>query len=417
MKEQEDERELLEEHRKLYVAMTRARDYLILTAARPKMNRTSWQKWVMDHAGLEWKSLAYGVIEKGDFAQGNGYRILVNGDVPTPAPATRDNEHKPWKLLRDQFSPQTVTSDTASATGPSLLFPVGDPASLQMPTLSASAYMAYHQCARRFYFRYLLMLPEMEVKNLPVLADISAHSLPDGEESEIIADTDADGVSHTAETQSKPSRKRVHASVRGTLVHELFEQIQSDDNLRELIRGHVESAKGIPADAQAELMDYLEKMARSYLNSPWFRPDSHREQSFYLKVGNSLVHGFMDAVLPEEDDTLTVVDFKTNEIRGEEHLRELTDKYRLQLQLYALGARAVFQKPVNRAVLFFLDAEISVDIDVQAAEVEKLAADLQHTCEMIMERSTIDSYPLTEDHTDCTRCGYRVLCGRTEGAQ
>lgn len=428
MKEQEDERELLEEHRKLYVAMTRARDYLILTAARPKMNRTSWQKWVMDHAGLDWKSLTYGVLEKGDLAGDSGYRILVNGDVPIPAANTQENERKPWKLLQGQMQPQAVRHDTGTgaATGPieaaredapSLLFSVGDPASLQMPALSASAYMAYHQCARRFYFRYLLMLPEMELKNLPALADISAHSLPDGEESEIMIEEAGEGAAHPAETQTKPSRKRVHASVRGTLVHELFEHLQSDSNLQELVRTHVQSAKGVPSDAQAELMDYLEKMARSYLNSPWFRPDSHREQSFYLKVGNSLVHGFMDAVLPEEDGSLTVVDFKTNEVRGEQHLRELTDKYRLQLQLYALGARAVFQKPVNRAVLFFLDAETAVEVDVTPAEVDKLAGDLAQTCAIIMERSTMDSYPLTDNHTDCTRCGYRVLCGRTEGDQ
>ncbi|GAX88992.1 UvrD-helicase domain-containing protein [Effusibacillus lacus] len=407
MKEQENERELLEEHRKLYVAMTRARDYLILVMTKPKTDMPSWQKWIRQHAGFsKWNDLVPGLCEKGDFETGTGYRIFINTEVGHPEADPLNNRKKPWELWRDKFPDNRVLSlpSPAGTPVPALLFSAGNPDGLPLPMLSASAYMAYRTCQRRFYLRYLFRLPEMRFPNGQILSGDPANgNLPDSEEMEVEAGDTA---------QPDTPRRRMHADLRGTLVHEMFEHLREPEETTLWIRKQVESARGIRKEDRAALVEYLESMAERYLKSPWFRTESLREQAFYLKAGSMLVHGFIDAILPEEDGSLTVVDFKTNEIRSGEQMAELVVYYRVQLQLYALAAQSVFQRPVGRAVLFFLDADKSVDVDVSSESLDSLRIDLRQTCNKLLERCTIESYPMTEDLTVCGKCGYRTLCGR-----
>ncbi|MFC4766684.1 UvrD-helicase domain-containing protein [Effusibacillus consociatus] len=420
MKEQESDRELLEEHRKLYVAMTRARDYLILTATKPKREQRSWQKWILEQAGFpKFDEITCGIVEKGDPAQGSDYRIVVNAEVGLPDADSDQGLSKPWQIWRERVFQRETKREAGQEAGqigdpPGLLFPVGNPNSINLPMISASAYMAYRTCQRRFYLRYVFQLPELRSLELQQLAGGGTDSLPDREEEEMAeagTTTMADGA---AGTQSEAQHRRIHADIRGTLVHELFEQLHSPEQKRELIRKHVQTAKGIRKEQIPEITGYLEKMADRYLNSPWFHPGSEREQAFYLRIGPTMVHGFIDAVIKEADGTLTVVDFKTNEIRSQQQLTELVDKYRVQLQLYALAAKAVFQKPVKSAVLFFLDADQSVQVDVSERVLAALRDNLAQTCTKLLEGCTIDAYPMTEQRADCMRCGYRTLCGRNE---
>lgn len=425
MKERENERELLEEQRKLYVAMTRARDYLILAVTQPKMEALSWQKWILRHAGFEkWDDLVPGVLEREAPGRSGRYRVAVNDGVGQPPGHLDAFRKNPWEMFQmfsenDGEGGETDTGQPDEGS-PGLMFSVGDPDAPQLPTLSASAYMAYHTCQRRFYLRYLFQLPEPRLsEEMTAGSGGSADRLPDREE-EVAAEngTDGDGPDGiTGSAAGLPGTKwrRIHADLRGTLVHELFERLREPERKTEWIRKTLQAAKGIRAEDLPAVASYLEKMADRYLNSPWFRPDSLREQAFYLKAGSAMVHGFIDVVIPEADGTLTVVDFKTNEVRSAEQMAELADGYRSQLQLYAMAAQAVFRKRVKRAVLYFLDADASVDVDVGEQAIARLADDLAETCKKLLESYTLEAYPLTEQRAVCGRCGYRVLCGRSEG--
>lgn len=425
LKEEESDRELLEEHRKLYVAMTRARDYLILTVTRPKREQRSWQKWILEQAGFpKFDEIAFGILEKGDPEQRTDYRVTVNGEVGQYETGNGLEREKPWQIWRETTR-QTGIAQAISGDGhlqpnisvddsSGLLFPVGNPNSVDLPMISASAYMAYRTCERRFYLRYVFRLPELHKTELSSVAANSPTLLPDGEEEQTIQ-RDTSIFSNVPVADGRDiQHHRLHADVRGTMVHELFEQLHSPEQTTELIQKCVQAAKGVRKEDKQAIAGYLQKMAERYLNSPWFHAESYREQAFYLRVGPTLVHGFIDAVVPEADGTLTVVDFKTNEIRSADQLAELTDNYRVQLQLYALAAQAVFQKPVKRAVLFFLDADQSVEIDVSPSALSALATDLEQTCTLLPEGCTIEAYPMTENRAVCMRCGYRTLCGRSE---
>lgn len=64
----------------------------------------------------------------------------------------------------------------------------------------------------------------------------------------------------------------------------------------------------------------------------------------------------------ESGNGLTVVDFKTDHVHGEAALSERAEHYRPQLEAYSLALEQVLERPVERRVLYFLNAGKTVDV-------------------------------------------------------
>jgi ATP-dependent helicase/nuclease subunit A len=79
----------------------------------------------------------------------------------------------------------------------------------------------------------------------------------------------------------------------------------------------------------------------------------------------TIVRGVIDCLL-DTPAGLILIDYKTDHIRDERDLEERLAGYRVQLQLYALAAGALFERPVARAALAFLRARriVNVPLDV-----------------------------------------------------
>ena len=74
-----------------------------------------------------------------------------------------------------------------------------------------------------------------------------------------------------------------------------------------------------------------------------------------------LLQGVIDAWFEGEDGAITVVDFKSDRIRpgGE---RAQAEEYRPQLNAYSLALSAILGKPVNRQVLWFFATDTAVEL-------------------------------------------------------
>ena len=75
-----------------------------------------------------------------------------------------------------------------------------------------------------------------------------------------------------------------------------------------------------------------------------------------------LLQGAVDCCF-EEDGALVVLDYKTDRVDSEEALRERTERYRLQLETYAKALERIFGLPVKEKILYFLRAERQVRLD------------------------------------------------------
>ena len=74
-----------------------------------------------------------------------------------------------------------------------------------------------------------------------------------------------------------------------------------------------------------------------------------------------LLQGIVDCLL-EEDGGLTVIDYKTDAVHTEEEIAERTALYTPQLQTYAMASSRIFSLPVKACRLYFLAAARTVDI-------------------------------------------------------
>jgi len=83
-----------------------------------------------------------------------------------------------------------------------------------------------------------------------------------------------------------------------------------------------------------------------------FYPDAKGEQI--------LLQGIVDCALIEED-TITVLDFKTDYVT-EDTLPLIMEKYRLQVLAYSNALARIYQMPVQRACLYFFALNRFVDV-------------------------------------------------------
>ena len=118
----------------------------------------------------------------------------------------------------------------------------------------------------------------------------------------------------------------------------------------------------------------LDRCRRSPLASCWLHDAEGRtEEPFALVLDHGIVNGIIDYMGRGEDGLWQLVDYKTDQ-------GATLDRYRLQLELYALYLESLFPgQPEYRAVLYLVDRDQTevLHLDSQAlATVRERANDL-----------------------------------------
>lgn len=81
-----------------------------------------------------------------------------------------------------------------------------------------------------------------------------------------------------------------------------------------------------------------------------------------VAAGDSiLLQGIVDCCFESADGTLTVVDFKTDRVSGD-RLQDRAEHYRPQLEAYSAALTRVLEQRVTRKILYFLDAGEAVEL-------------------------------------------------------
>ena len=105
--------------------------------------------------------------------------------------------------------------------------------------------------------------------------------------------------------------------------------------------------------------DVIEALCRSALASEVVRRAARlphwREVYVGVPYEAGVVEGYID-LLYRDDDGLVVVDYKTDSWQNEADLAAKVDRYRVQLETYAMAAARAVDEPVTRTLLLFLAA-------------------------------------------------------------
>jgi len=354
-------RELAQMRRLFYVAVTRARDFLVLSGRAAKKEE-SWRLWI-DQVAPE--------------AVEGGLLKLVRdpGAAPAFAPAGPPVDPEALAALGPAEHAEVdrlaaaVSSAAATVTAP--------------VTQLADAAM----CARRYQLLHELRLEERPDRE---------HPLPDP----------------LGDEPGSP------ATALGTLAHRLLELIplELDAAQRRAELERLLALEGEDPAAHAEVLD----AAGAFLDSPLGRRMAaakpgriQREQPFTLRLSRPpvqelLVHGQIDALLVDEE--VTVVDYKLSQARD-------TARYAAQLDAYALAAHELLSEAPRavRTGVVFLRSKGAPFVEHVPAAPEETRTRLLDAARSIADGRRTGVWPKIES-TLCLEigCGFIRRCHPAE---
>ena len=382
-REAEDE----EERRLLYVAMTRAREQLILSGSldvekpprpRPGGAPLCWIARALVGDGPLQDTPA--LVERGWDGRPARLRVAVS----TPAAP----------LVRPDAPPAAPpAAGTSLPPAPALGPPVAPAGAALLPglprRLSYSSLNQYARCGYRWYLQRVLGLGDVEPPPLP---------------------------------REGPEAGGLDPRVRGALVHALLEQIDFARPRRPDGDAVAAAAAAIGAepspDEAADVARLVEAFAASDLCERLARARGVRREApfaFALEPGGDglLVHGVVDVVAREADGTTLVVDYKSDRLDGADPEAVVARDYHAQRLVYALAALRDGAARVEVAHCFLERPGAPARATYGQADAPALA-------ERLLERARgvlAAEFPVAaEPHRDlCATCpGRRTLCSHPQ---
>jgi ATP-dependent exoDNAse (exonuclease V) beta subunit len=308
-----------EERRLFYVAMTRARERLILSGA------AKVEAWggPVGGAPIGWLGPALvGDISAGEGVS-EGVRYRVVREVEAACPRDVEDLVGPTDVLdrpgpREGDRPGPLEGDRP---GPLEGRPAVAP---EIVSVSYSALAAYKRCAYRFYAERVLGLPPVERR------EPSEAARPSG------------------------GGPVLSATERGTVVHALLERLDFRRPVMPSSSAIIAAAPRPPSAAELEaITGLIERFAATGLRArlgraTWVR----REQRFGFLFQDALMTGTLDVIAGEPADRRLIVDYKTDRLDGTELAALVARDYAAQQLIYALAALRAGAAEVEVAHVF-----------------------------------------------------------------
>lgn len=380
----ERRRELAENLRILYVAVTRARDHLILSSG--------YKSGALDAGGLperqprNWLECLAPVlrpaVSEADGAPGITELGGVRARIIQPGQPERSSAAQP--------AGQPVNSPAVAEVMP----PGLQPAVRRPPLLSLSVteLLAFRECPRRYYLERVLGLSLGEFPG--AAGHVSGKSL-------------------------------LTPAVRGSIVHRLIERLDLPEEIGEAMERVLDEFR-ISGEIRPAVRQELIPLCKNYLQSEHFdlvrsgRNKLQSEVPFVCRLPEAdgfpevLVRGVIDRVVERSDGGLEVVDFKTSRVDSANAVQKAED-YRFQTQAYSLVLERLTGRRVARARLFFIVPGITVDLP--APEIGSESAKRQsRLAEEELRRTAAEAAAAREtgnfppQRSRCRGCHLEALC-------
>ncbi len=402
--QQEDKAESL---RVLYVAMTRARDYLLLCGGELKRpEASSWWQLLANWLGSEPLRVAACSDAESLTLREHAFRITR---AALPKEDASDESQQ-------TLTAADVPDEPAEPAAGQMIFPVTTafiPTAMQreialvpraLVKFSATTLLLYRRCPRSYYLRYRLWLKEAQPGFAGTDPDLWQVNALDRREEEGYDSADVELNQQTLPYD--PLRF-------GSLIHRLCELLTPETDLQQLLNQ-------VFAEPDFILESNRRESARTLLqqlqNQPAYREIFRQPQAVrwrewpftVLLAPGFLLQGVVDFLAEQEDGSWLLLDYKTNRIEAAQ-AQSAAKGYDLQLQLYCLAVEKLTGKPVSRAQLVFVHPGIWWDVPCDAVTLAKArqeAIDLAAAIERSLDAADLKKC----SRENCFHCEYISLC-------
>lgn len=393
----EREAEYSESKRLFYVAVTRARDYLILSGSVKKKLQCSqpdkgknWLEWVawaferdLIEAGME-ESVTGFEDEKNS---GNLLINLITEHKEEPVSAYEDevaviqeeiSSITDWDNQKEwyQLFPQTAPAKSKESTG--------------QKVISVTAMMVYLDCPYKYYLKYDKGIPE-------IFAGIGQ---------DIKVDDLKGGLSKNgSEIGLSPAEK-------GTIIHRMCELSSTrqfkEDNIIDITAQEMDIVSDKIYNNKDDLLNkmhlFQQRQMKRENNIDTIIKNKSWEQEFLIKLENFCLGGKMDLLLELDDKGGLIIDLKTNNITKQE-VADTAEYYRPQLEAYALAAYKIWGISPVTTILDFIIPGLEWEVNFTETDLIKLEE----------KASSIGNNILSEryqvgDKSACSNCNYSDIC-------
>ncbi|MGZ4196462.1 MAG: UvrD-helicase domain-containing protein [Solirubrobacteraceae bacterium] len=349
--EEQQQAEAREERRLFYVAMTRAKERLIISGA------AKLDAWQSSGGPIAWVGPALlgdieAAVEQGSGVTDLGVRFEFVREDDRQTQFVRPYAASSAPVVRDELLPAPEPPPPAQPAPP-------------VSALSYSSLGEYKRCGYRFYVERVLRLP--------------------GVDAPWEGETRADGLD---------------PAERGVLVHDLLERLDFRRPIKPTAAMISAAAQRIGlasalSDADvAEAAGLVERFAATELCVRLGRATQvSREERFAFLLGDEasgvLVVGALDVLAREPGGRSLVVDYKTDRLEGADP-REVVDRaYATQRLVYALAALRAGAEEVEVAHVFLDGAHDPVTAAFSRADAPELESRLSALADGVMRREFV----------------------------
>ncbi|SNZ14334.1 DNA helicase/exodeoxyribonuclease V, subunit A [Terribacillus aidingensis] len=381
LKAEKQRESLAEEMRVLYVALTRAKEKLVMVGNVASLDK-KLQKWRQ-------------IAEHPDWVLPSYYRLEATSYLDWVAPALMRHEQA-QELRADELTanlPQEITQDQSKwrislqASKDYVLAEERKEEANQELLQRISNWQSGEENADwkaevedRLTYRY----PYAEATRFR-----AKQTVTEIKRQREIRDSYSDirvvnRIQQRASIASRPrflqESKELTPAERGSAVHAVLQQLdlhkewskqKLDEFLLKLVENEFLQQEALAAIDGEKILDFLASPLAERIRQA---EQSYRETPFTLALpANELyndwsgaasdkvvVQGVIDQIIAE-DDGLVLLDYKTDTLFGDDPERRadvLTEKYRVQIELYANAIERIWKKPVKERYLYFFDKGI-----------------------------------------------------------
>ncbi|MFV9510135.1 UvrD-helicase domain-containing protein [Tepidibacillus sp. LV47] len=398
IREKEKKLEREESARVLYVAMTRAKKKLFLSGkveeAKNKedlmdivFKETTWNKWLdvvfhFENISIEEKKWPY-VLNNGETAhiQVMNQHLKKDAEENLTVVETKDEANiEGLELEQEAIAEQEELVDY---TKPLTLSP-------DLNVYSVSAIKRYEQCPRYYYFTDRLSLHRV----MGWLTD---------------QETD---VWYEEEKVEEIQSVSLTSSLKGTIVHYVFEQLTLFPNLIHDWQQITEAAlttqgyegSKVKKEEWESFLIQMKDYVHSFQNSPFYgKKDGEiwTEYDFCFSLKNGQVTGTIDRLEFNIDGTVTIVDYKTDKNID-------IELYRAQILTYALAMNKHLNKIPKEGKLYYIRHNKIETIPIDLNTLEAWEEKLEKILLKINHSKQIEDFPKNKNH--CYFCAFKNLC-------
>ena len=389
IQQRRQEKELAEEKRLLYVAVTRARDelYLVGRADGGSQSRTdSWWDWLSGHSGLG-KATADGVAHLADEEHSLDIPITTSLETIGAPPPAAEEAAPLYDSLDDV--PAGDVEETVARIREEMKF---REESRLFPRFRVTDLVEYDRCQARFYLLRAAGIPESMLRP----------------------------------ATGGAGRGQSDARLIGTLAHAALERLEDLEAITgkalrqrlEVLARQIEDGGPAGEDVIREAAGIVTRFrATSLFGDLRAAEGRHTELPFILHLDDGVLDGVMDVVY-RCNGRWRVVDYKTTHVAARDRkkrLEEMRDHYRPQIEVYALAAARMFETDAADAALYLTDIGEEIAFSYAADDLKRVEQALNETVGKMAGESPADFPP--GRNADCESCAYADsrLCAAGKG--